>query len=320
MSKTAQHVDLEKVEQVEPNVDLHATNLHNPSHMEWTNDDRLLVTERTAGQITDITEGGDYEGAEPFAEGLEGPASMAVMPPDDGRILASECWAGRIKDVSGGGDVSDVEPFAFDMNGPYSLIRVPKDTGEQKLYATDSEGPPLGTRILDVTDGGAGDDHDVIVNRIPSRPKFPGMTRRKENWQKTWTADNVDCGYWGIAYKGNLGYVCGDLGQLVKAKEDDDEVVSHMEHLEAGNLLAEGLRRAGGARYNREDGLVYITEPHAGQIMAVDPERQRNYRFDPRVMQGLVYPTCVRFGPDNESMYVCGRGEGVVWRITDFRP
>lgn len=317
MSKVDTSIDLSKAERIEPEVELHATNLHNPSHMEWTNDGRLLVTERTAGQITDITEPGDYKDSESFVEGLEGPASMAPMP--DGRILVSECWAGRIKDVSGGGDVSSIDPFASELNGPYSLIQVPNGSGEDRLYATDSPSPHK-TRILDVTNGGIPEEMDVIVDEIPARPKFPGMTRRRENWQETWPQDSSDCGYWGIRFENNLGYICGALGQLVKAEVDEDEVTTHMEHLDDENLIAEGMSRAGGARYNRKDGLVYITEPHEGRVIAVDPEAERNVRFDPRVIEGLVLPTCVRFGPDNEAMYVCGRGEGVVWKVTDFRP
>ena len=42
-----------------PDVQLHAVNLTNPSHMEWTVDNRLLVSQSTAGSVVDITDGGD---------------------------------------------------------------------------------------------------------------------------------------------------------------------------------------------------------------------------------------------------------------------
>jgi glucose/arabinose dehydrogenase len=43
-----------------------AWGLKNPSHMEWTPDGRLLVSEHTAGTVRDITKGGDASEAKPF--------------------------------------------------------------------------------------------------------------------------------------------------------------------------------------------------------------------------------------------------------------
>jgi len=62
-----------------------AWNLRAPTHMEWAPDGRLLVVERTAGKVKDITKGGDMEEAKPFAWGLEGPSSMCPLP--DGRFF-----------------------------------------------------------------------------------------------------------------------------------------------------------------------------------------------------------------------------------------
>ena len=53
-----------------------------------------------------------------------------------------------------------------------------------------------------------------------------------------------------------------------------------------------------------------------GSIFRVDPDAD-NQSTDPPVVRGLNQPSCLRFGPDNE-MYVCGRGDGVVLKVTDY--
>ena len=73
-------------------VELFASNLRTPTHMEWTQDGRLLVSETTAGRVTDISRGGDFIDASPFAWGLETPASICPMP--DGSIYTVEIWGG----------------------------------------------------------------------------------------------------------------------------------------------------------------------------------------------------------------------------------
>lgn len=71
-----------------PDVELHAANLVNPSHMEWTFDGRLLVSQPTNGSIIDITDGGDMSHATPWVTGLDGPAS--ILPRENGEILVAE--------------------------------------------------------------------------------------------------------------------------------------------------------------------------------------------------------------------------------------
>jgi glucose/arabinose dehydrogenase len=116
-------------------VQLFATNLMNPSHMEWTKDGRLLVSECTAGNIKDVTEGGDMAHKTPVAYGLKGPSS--IRPLDDGRILVAEMWGGSIRDISQNGDVSRIAPFAHSLSGPYSIATVKrKNDGESRIYVT----------------------------------------------------------------------------------------------------------------------------------------------------------------------------------------
>ena len=52
--------------------------------------------------------------------------------------------------------------------------------------------------------------------------------------------------------------------------------------------------------------------------MATDPSKPKNYHFDPPVVQGFKYPTCVRFSKDGKTMFVCDQADGVVWKVRDF--
>lgn len=97
-------------------VELHAVNLITPSHMEWTHDGRLLVSETTAGRIKDITEPGNYLDTKPFAYGLKGPSS--IVPLEDGRIYVCETWGDRIVNVSFGGDISKDFSYIKDLKRP----------------------------------------------------------------------------------------------------------------------------------------------------------------------------------------------------------
>ena len=85
-----------------------AWGLKNPSHMEWTPDGRLLVSEHTAGTVRDISKGGDASEAKPLAYNLQGPA--AIRPTEDGKVLVVETWGGAIADIAGGGDATKL-PF-----------------------------------------------------------------------------------------------------------------------------------------------------------------------------------------------------------------
>src|SRR5688572_8044009 len=115
-----------------PDVRLFATNLYNPTHMNWTKDGRLLVSETTAGQIKDITDGGDMKDAAPFAWGLEGPAAIGTL--SDGRLLCVESWGGSICEITGGGDMSGKPRLLSSLVLPYSLVVRPTDDGDVLYY------------------------------------------------------------------------------------------------------------------------------------------------------------------------------------------
>jgi hypothetical protein len=315
--------EMEQVPRREVDVTLHATNLSNPSHMEWTHDGRLLATERTNGRIVDVTEGGDFGGlsaddSRVFTSGLEGPSSMAMLP--DGRILSNECWEGRIRNITGGGDFSSVTEgsvFASDLDGPYSILY---HDATDSVYTTVNPGNNRSSRIIDVTGGDNAEEHEVIVDQIPVRDKFPGMTPQRA-WPDDWQKYQIDCGKWVVGAGDSLLYSVGPLGQVVRADMDpDSDTTTHMDHVNDERLVAEGLGRAGGSTYSRKDSLMYVAEPFNGSVAAVDPHDSRQYRFAPRVVNGFNLPTCVRCGPDGDSMFVCGRGEGVVYKVENFRP
>src|SRR5262249_44872068 len=57
-------------------ITVHAYGLLHPSHMEWTSSGRLMVSEYGRGRVVDITDGGDFQDATPFAYGLTHPAGL----------------------------------------------------------------------------------------------------------------------------------------------------------------------------------------------------------------------------------------------------
>lgn len=290
-------------------VELFATNLHTPSHMEWTAEGRLLVSEPTAGRIIDITDGGDMRDAEPFAWGLEGPASILPMP--DGRLLVSEMWSGRVSDITGGGEMSQRTPFADGLRGPYSLSRI-----GGSVFVVESPNS-FTTQITDITVHG---EHKPYVTNIPGSPLagLEGLTPL-ESWPDRWQVFFEACKTWKtplrIAGTDELVLNSSALGLLIRVPEGGGDFG---DFLREDSPLASGLGSMGGMIQHSESDLLYVTQPVDGSITAVDPNQRRDYRFDPPVVRGLNMPTCVRFSPDGESMLVCSIATGGVWRITNF--
>ncbi|MFC0301968.1 hypothetical protein ACFFIS_14400 [Virgibacillus soli] len=59
-------------------------------------------------------------------------------------------------------------------------------------------------------------------------------------------------------------------------------------------------------------------EPHKGTIVAIDPNIQKDYRFEIPVIQGLTMPSCLRFNKDGSEMYICSMASGIIWKVTGF--
>ncbi len=261
----------------------------------------------------DITEGGDMQRAKPFATGLKGPAS--ILPLKDGKLLISEMWGGRVTDIAEGGDFSEAKPFVDDLSGPYSLCRIIKKDGDH-LYVTQSFNG-RDSWVSEITDGKL--DPERIVDNIPVKPGHVGITPIEswpDRWQKfalgncvkNWETD-------GISGKRHF-LAISDLGQVL---EITDAQGDYMTLVKEKRAVAWGLDQVGAMKPHPKNDLIYITQPCAGNVMAINPDSPKNYHFDAPVVKGFKYPSCIRFSPDGETMYACDQADGVVWRITDFQ-
>lgn len=292
-----------------------ANNLINPSHMEWTPEGRLLVSEHTAGRLVDVTDGGDMVGASPFAYNLSAPAS--ILPESD-RILVAETFGGRIVALPPiGGDALHSPAFADNLSGPYTISR----DGSGRLIVSENSATHS-TRLTDVTAGGS--HHLPVVTDIPVRLGNPGRSTypgyASGDWVKLATAGCVK--NWTAPYKGRILSYAGDMGLIFKIPESS-EGVHFLEWVSAHpeTIVADGLGRGGGMIHNPFDDLLYAVQPEAGLVIAIDPDDpERNIMTAQVVAYGLNQPTCVRFSADGEFMYVCSSADGVVWRYRDYSP
>jgi hypothetical protein len=290
-------------------VEQFAKNLHNPTHQEFLDDGRLLVSEHTAGRVMEISEGGDFVNSEPFAKGLEGPAS--IVPLDNGRILVSEPWAGRVTEITGGGDFSEADPFLEFDGKPYSLSE--KDG---RVYLSISRNGTSADIITFDYDGG---NQRTVAREFPIEPRTPGLTPMLPDgdWQANWEDYAVaGCGdSWVSGGESGVYVTVSPTGHIIDIENAEGE--TFMELLEAGYDVASGLGSMGGIKYSAADDLLYGSLPEEGGVFAVDPTEPENHQFTNNLVDGLIQPSCLRLGDDG-AMYVCGRGEGVIWRITDY--
>ncbi len=121
-----------------------ATGLSGPTGLILTNDDRLLVSELTSGEVTDITVGGDFTSATPYASGLNNPRNMVQVP--GGQILVGEDGSGEVTDLATGGDLSGATPFAAGLGSVTDIAQ----SSSGALYVSDR----LGLRVLNISSGG----------------------------------------------------------------------------------------------------------------------------------------------------------------------
>lgn len=288
----------------------HAVNLLNPSHMEWTRGGRLLVCEHTAGRIIDVTDGGDMKDARPFAVGLQGPA--AILPQED-RILVSESWAGRVVALPlAGGDATEAETYAGNLSVPYGLSQ----DSSGRVFV--SEKPDrFRSQLTEISEGPQGIDRRAFVTNIPIQPAPPGRapldTYPTDEWDR-YAAGGCSADWPDFSGPDRL-FAVGYLGLIVRALPDGGDFLDMMATHQDEVLVAWGLQRTAGMKFNPKDGRYYVTQPEAGSVLVVDPERPGNYALTPPVVRGLNQPSCVRFSPDGTEMFVCASGDGVVWRI-----
>ena len=308
-------------------VKLHTVALQRPTHMEWTLDGRLLVSEHRAGAVKDITDGGDARDLAPLAIGLRGPAALL---PIDNRILVTEMLAGRVTDVAAGGDFSDAEPFAAGLRLPYNIVGAPSGSGTRIIVSEDAS---LGiAQYTDITHGGERADFRPFITMIPGRSHYHAVPVIDYEKLGQTAADDFDfigslingtkCTNWGIVYalgeNRELLVAASSLGLMAKAPEDGGDFMSIVANPD--NVVAWGLDPMGGMKEHPENGLVYVSQPHRGCVLAVDPNIQHNYVFEPPVLElpRPGWPSCIRFSADGETMFVCDAGNGVVWKVEGF--
>lgn len=103
---------------------VHAWGIRYPTHMEWSLDGRLLISERESGRVVDVTDGGDMRGDPPVvAYGMGRPASILPIEPDT--VLVADVRDGKVLNIAQGGDVGARAPFASGLESPYSLAALP---------------------------------------------------------------------------------------------------------------------------------------------------------------------------------------------------
>ena len=294
-----------------PDVTLHAVNLINPSHMEWTLDGRLLVSQSTAGSVVDATRGGNMLDAIPYASGLRGPAS--ILPRKTGEILVAEMWGGTVRDISSGGDVSDNDAWIDRLSGPYSLAEK-TDEGGTRTFVTESYNG-RDAWLSEIT------DEKLLkrrIDNIPVKPGFVGQTPL-DSWPSGWqkyALGNCVKNWQDTDSKSNSHYLAiSDMGQVLEITDADGDYMSLIKEKRA---IAWGLGQVGALKHHPHNGLLYITQPSSGEIYALNPDKPQNYHFLPPVVKGFKYPSCIRFSPDGSRMYVCDQADGVIWQVQDF--
>lgn len=295
-----------------PDVHLHAVNLVNPSHMEWTQENRLLVSQSTAGSVIDITDGGDMLNATPVAYGLQGPAS--ILPLKAGEVLVAEMWGGMVHDISEGGDVSNNPAWVAGLSGPYSLAER-SSQNRAKVFVTESYNGR--DSWLSETTNGVKRDQPVIDN-IPVKPGHVGQSpiaSWPSDWQK-YALGNCIKNWQETDPKRNRHYLAiSELGQVIDITDVESD---YMKLIKDKRAIAWGLNQVGALKTHPGNGKLYITQPSSGEIVAIDPDNPQNYHFQPPVVRGFKYPSCVRFSDDGETMFVCDQADGVIWRVQNF--
>lgn len=294
-------------------IDIHAYNLRTPTHMEWTSNGHLIVSEHSSGTMKDITNGGDQSKNEPFVYGLKGPSSIA--PLKDGRIYVSEMWGNRITDVSMGGDATENLPSFTGLSGPYSLIYM-----DDTFFVVERESK-VSNRVSKV-DPDTGDIEHFITG-IPAVP-MPGAESLlppeafPDRWEEYLFALTSCTGWTEPPFINGekTGVISSSaLGIIVRYPEEPSQF---MDLAKGESLIATGLDWKGGMKTSPKDGKIYITQPHKGTVVAIDPNTHKDYRFEAPVIQGLTMPSCLRFNEDGSEMYICSMATGIVWKVTGF--
>lgn len=242
--------------------------------MEWTLDGRLLVSEQQTGMIKDITNGGDARTLPPIAWGLGAPA--AIVPLRDGRVLVADMRFGCVWDVARGGDCSETEPFAHGLTIPYNVVAREPDGELQVLVSEDIS--IAARQYTDITRGGGPESHRTFITNIPSRTIYQrvreidvDLLRADDGGFADQLVGSQKCGTWGLILargNGELVATASSMGLLVRTPDDGGEFMSFASNPD--NIVAWGLEPMGGMKEHPWNGLIYISQPADGTVVAVD--------------------------------------------------
>jgi hypothetical protein len=272
-------------------VSVHAYGLLQPSHMEWTQDGRLLVSEFGRGRVVDVTAGGDCRDAVPFADGLMHPAGLLTNY-EGSRILVADTGRGEVLDITEGGRREDfavvsAEPIA----GTYGLT-VYRD----QLLTTFSDERQNG--IARVSEPPSSAEH-VYFGGFPNgnheHPPYISLGACPTNWKT-------------IAFDDRLLYAHSSLGAVYDISEPGSFSIDTPKFLE-------GLKRPLGMIFDEATGLLYVTDRGGGSVKPAPREGGVNMRFIAPVATGFGQPSCVRLDPLKPTMYVCDMTECVIWSV-----
>lgn len=122
-----------------------ATGLNFARNLLETSDGRILVAAQNLNNVYDISAGGDFSKAIPFAK-VSGVADL--VQDSTGRIFGSQV-GGKVFDITGGGDFTSAPAFASGRSFMGLAI-----TGDGRLLASVLTGVPTPGAVYDITAGG----------------------------------------------------------------------------------------------------------------------------------------------------------------------
>jgi hypothetical protein len=272
-------------------VGVHAYGLLQPSHMEWTQDGRLLVSEFGRGRVVDVTDGGDCRDATPFAEDLTHPAGL-LTDYEGSRILVADTGRGEVLDITEGGRPGDFAALsAGTIAGTYGLT-----VYRGQLLTTFSDGRQNGiARVGELPSAAEHVYFGGFPNGNPDHPPYISLGACPSNWNT-------------VAFDDRLLYVHSSLGAIYDISEPGSFSIDTPK-------FVEGLKRPLGMIFDEATGLLYVTDRGSGSVKPVPREGDVNMRFVVPVASGFGQPSCVRLHPSKPVMYVCDMAECVIWSV-----
>lgn len=268
-----------------------AIGLIHPGHMEFTQDGRLLVSEFGKGQVTEITQGGDFRNAKPFAYNLKHPAGI-VTNYKGNRILVADTGLQKIIDITEGGDASKCPVIYDGLKGAYGMT-IFKD----ELYAVYSDDEENG--LVKITGDKFSKSHIFSGG-------YPNTTHNLPYFN---TVDGGDCGSWAAVAMGDrLLYTVAGNGTIYDVTEGKSF------NKKNGEFIT-GLNNPLGSWYVPQFGHIFIAERNSGNIKVI-PETGGYAKYYPAILTGLKQPSCLRFAPDLKAMYVCDFANNAVMKAS----